>query len=380
MYQRARAERSEVQNLIYGDSGKTNKNYMKQNYEELKQIQRETQQKIQEKGQTKENKFVMKKFRDVQPKLDRTGMLKEDANKVTNSANLKEHARSRTQDKNNQRNAPLNERNINNKPEPARKRSALQSAGKDMINSKPPKAQVHTRNPKPPVATSYKVGAHNPPPPEMPNVVFYTPESKEDIYALAPQVDPVAAHREKYIPRNIPVPRQTKPARADNFQEEAKAPKKEGLPAEKGYIAPKKEKNFVKANYQEAVDEGQMKVKARATNKQEQAPAQNKNYGKVPSYLKKYNKEREVKEARKLQMEADKDVPPGCKRMEESERLATLRDLEENKREVNNMLEKLPISMRTQALSKRKTELEDKLADIDRAISMFSKKVVYIAI
>ena len=43
------------------------------------------------------------------------------------------------------------------------------------------------------------------------------------------------------------------------------------------------------------------------------------------------------------------------------------------------MLEKLPISMRTQALNRRKNELEDRLAEIDRAISMFSKKNVFVA-
>ena len=66
--------------------------------------------------------------------------------------------------------------------------------------------------------------------------------------------------------------------------------------------------------------------------------------------------------------------------MTEEERLATLEDLHNNKREVSNMLEKLPISMRTQALNKRKDELEAKLQEIDKAISMFSKKIVYVAL
>ena len=65
--------------------------------------------------------------------------------------------------------------------------------------------------------------------------------------------------------------------------------------------------------------------------------------------------------------------------MSEEDRMSTLADLEKNRREVNNMLEKLPISMRTQALNRRKNELEDRLAEIDRAISMFSKKNVFVA-
>ena len=38
---------------------------------------------------------------------------------------------------------------------------------------------------------------------------------------------------------------------------------------------------------------------------------------------------------------ADKDCPPGCVRMPESERLATLNDLNTNKREIMTMLEKM---------------------------------------
>lgn len=66
--------------------------------------------------------------------------------------------------------------------------------------------------------------------------------------------------------------------------------------------------------------------------------------------------------------------------MSEEERLSTLEELHNNRREVSNMLEKLPISMRTQALNKRKEELEAKMNEIEKAISMFSKKVVYVAL
>ena len=44
------------------------------------------------------------------------------------------------------------------------------------------------------------------------------------------------------------------------------------------------------------------------------------------------------------------------------------------------MLEKMPISMRTQQLERKRTELEKKLTDTEKAIQMFSKKVVYVAI
>ena len=43
------------------------------------------------------------------------------------------------------------------------------------------------------------------------------------------------------------------------------------------------------------------------------------------------------------------------------------------------MLEKMPISMRTQQLENKKKTLESKLAETEKAIGMFSKKVVYVA-
>ena len=39
---------------------------------------------------------------------------------------------------------------------------------------------------------------------------------------------------------------------------------------------------------------------------------------------------------------------------------------------------KMPISMRSEGLLKRKKELEDKLIEVDRAIEMMSKKQVFI--
>jgi hypothetical protein len=57
-----------------------------------------------------------------------------------------------------------------------------------------------------------------------------------------------------------------------------------------------------------------------------------------------------------------------------------LDDLHTTKRELNNMLEKMPLANQSLALQKRKREIEDKLLKIDKAIETFSKKVVYIAV
>ncbi len=66
--------------------------------------------------------------------------------------------------------------------------------------------------------------------------------------------------------------------------------------------------------------------------------------------------------------------------MGEEERLQTLADLHQTKKEINTMLEKMPIANRTQAVERRKKELEEKLMRIERAIETFSKKTVYIAL
>jgi hypothetical protein len=43
------------------------------------------------------------------------------------------------------------------------------------------------------------------------------------------------------------------------------------------------------------------------------------------------------------------------------------------------MIEKLPLSMRTASLVNKRKELELKMNEVDRAITTFSRKYVYIA-
>lgn len=83
---------------------------------------------------------------------------------------------------------------------------------------------------------------------------------------------------------------------------------------------------------------------------------------------------------RKRREEEESKLPPGTRLMGEEERLKTLEDLQNSKKEVNNMLEKMPIANKSMAMEKRIKELEEKLLRIDRAIDTFSKKTVYIAL
>ena len=66
--------------------------------------------------------------------------------------------------------------------------------------------------------------------------------------------------------------------------------------------------------------------------------------------------------------------------MSEEERLETLKNLQESKKDVEKVLGKMPISMRTLALQQKKAELEKKIDELDQAIQTFSRPQVYIAI
>ena len=64
-----------------------------------------------------------------------------------------------------------------------------------------------------------------------------------------------------------------------------------------------------------------------------------KAYGKVPKYLQKYNVEAEELASQRAELQAKKKLPPGMKKMEEAERIATLEQLESTKRELHTMMQ-----------------------------------------
>ena len=72
-------------------------------------------------------------------------------------------------------------------------------------------------------------------------------------------------------------------------------------------------------------------------------------------------------------------IPPGTRLMPEQERIETLQDLMESKKEINTTLEKLPVVSKTIQMQRHKKDLEDKLIRIEKAIDTFQKKVVYVA-
>lgn len=147
-------------------------------------------------------------------------------------------------------------------------------------------------------------------------------------------------------------------------------------------------KNFIEENKNKIQNKEILKKSAK---KEEIDSAVHKNFGKTPEYLQKYKKDAEDKKEflynkiynislfSKRKAEEAK-YPKGTRLISEEERLETLHSLENSKKEIITLLEKMPISMKTITLQNRKTELEKKLDEIEDAIRTFSRKQVFIKI
>ena len=142
-------------------------------------------------------------------------------------------------------------------------------------------------------------------------------------------------------------------------------------------ILPKIQKNFIKDNRQLVIEN---KVPQRTKPKEQQSQAFHKDYGKTPLYIKKYEIESQIRKEEKKRRDEEKKYPKGTKLLSEEERVSTLNGLINSKKEITNLLEKMPITTRTIAIQNKKEELIQKLEEIEKAIDMFSKKQVFIKI
>mmetsp|Transcript_5202 Transcript_5202/g.4779 ORF Transcript_5202/g.4779 Transcript_5202/m.4779 type:complete len:129 (+) Transcript_5202:712-1098(+) len=121
-------------------------------------------------------------------------------------------------------------------------------------------------------------------------------------------------------------------------------------------------------------------LKPKSSAKTDEDNQLHKNYGKVPKYINKYRVEKEEENFRRRIEEEEAKIPPGTRLMGEEERLKTLEELQVSKKDINNVLERMPIAMKSMAMDRKKKELEERLMRIERAIETFSKKTVYIAL
>jgi hypothetical protein len=105
-----------------------------------------------------------------------------------------------------------------------------------------------------------------------------------------------------------------------------------------------------------------------------------KEFGKTPKYLQNMKLEAEKKkEIEQLKKETSK-YPKGTRLLSEEERLFTLEKLIKSKNDINQIIEKLPITCDSQAFRAKKEELFKKLDEIENAIEIFSKKKVFVKI
>ena len=142
-------------------------------------------------------------------------------------------------------------------------------------------------------------------------------------------------------------------------------------------VLPRIHKNYIREN-RKLVIENRIPLKYKKVEEPKNIEVKHKNFGKVPLYIKKYELEREMKKEEMKKMEEMAKYPKGTKLLNEEERLNTLNGLIENKKEINNKLEKMPITTRTNSVRIRKEELFKKLEEIEKAIEMFSKKQVFV--
>ena len=92
---------------------------------------------------------------------------------------------------------------------------------------------------------------------------------------------------------------------------------------------------------------------------------------------------KQVKEEEKKQKEIDKEnakIPAGCRLMGEEERLVMLDDLKKTAKDLESQIMKMPLTMKTMAIQKRKQDLEDQLDKVNKNIALFSRQTVYVGI
>ena len=146
---------------------------------------------------------------------------------------------------------------------------------------------------------------------------------------------------------------------------------------ERGLILDKTNKNFVEENKQ-IVKNGQIQKRIKSS-KSMQNPF-HKEYGKTPRYLQNMKIEAEKQKEIDMQRRQEEKYPKGTRLLSEEERVFTLNKLLESKKDIENLLSKLPITMSSLAAKNKQQELYKKLDEIENAITTFSRKKVFVKV
>lgn len=103
-------------------------------------------------------------------------------------------------------------------------------------------------------------------------------------------------------------------------------------------------------------------------------------FGRVPQYLEERKAQWQEEEDERRRRMPDPDCPAGMMLMSEEERRGTLSVLEQSREEAMQQLRRLPFVIETPSMRKKQEMLENKLREIDRALGIFSKPKVYVAL
>jgi hypothetical protein len=102
-------------------------------------------------------------------------------------------------------------------------------------------------------------------------------------------------------------------------------------------------------------------------------------YGKTPAYITIRRAKIKREEQERLEKEANAPPAPGLVLLAESERLETLRILEENERIEREKLINIPFAMNANRAARLREEIEYRLKEIENAKAIFSKDRVFVA-
>ena len=144
-----------------------------------------------------------------------------------------------------------------------------------------------------------------------------------------------------------------------------------------GIILPKINKNYIKDNRDLVINN---KIQSKIKPKGKEPSAIHKDFGKTPEYIKKYKIENSIRKEEKKRRLEEAKYPKGTKLLSEEERISTLNGLIQTKKDLNTLLEKMPITTRTMAVQQKKEELIHKIEEVEKGIDMFSKKQVFVKI
>ena len=127
-------------------------------------------------------------------------------------------------------------------------------------------------------------------------------------------------------------------------------------------------KNKLKSQFTKSVKLPKIQIKPSSSPILEGVPILHKDFGKMPEYLEKRKKELKEQKELEIKEQKEKKLPMGYKILSEEERKERLKNLNDEKRNLEEELYKLPIARLSEKQKKAKSEIEKQLYEIEEKI------------